>query len=371
MTGSTPTQIIVDLNAVRHNIRLLKRHVGEGVGVMAVVKANAYGHGAIPVARASLEAGASWLGVSSLIEAVELRNASIRAPIMVLGYAPSSLAHEAIMSGASVNLYDADIAKAFSRAAVQLQRSCKAHIKIDTGMGRLGVLPKDAAKLIDDITALPGIEIEGIFTHLSCAESDPDFSREQLRRFNQVVKKRKASWLHACNSAGTFAYREGHFNLVRPGLSIYGMSPFVPTDPPDPIVRNLKPALRFVTRVASVKILPDGSPVGYNARYRCEGERRIAVIPVGYGDGFRRTPKNFGEVLIHGQRAPIRGSVCMDQCMIDVTHIPDTQIDDEVVLIGEQGSERITAEDIAERIGTVNYEVTTALLARPTREYVG
>ncbi len=365
-----PTRLIVDRSAIHHNLSLIRAQVGPRVAVMAVVKANAYGHGAVEVAQTALHAGASWCGVSSVLEAIELREAGIGATILVMGHTPASLAREAMAHDLRINLFDLDVARAFSGAAVALQRPCHAHIKIDTGMGRLGVLPHLVAEHIDAIAALPGIKVDGIFTHLSCAESDPDFSRDQLRRFNTVIRGRDVPWLHACNSAGTFAYPEAHFNLVRPGLSLYGMSPFAPSANVSPLIHQLRPALRWVTRIASVKALPDGAPVGYNARYRCEGERRIAVIPVGYGDGFRRTPKNYGEVLVHGQRAPIKGSVCMDQCMVDVTHIPQAQTDDEVVLLGAQGNECITAEEIAERIGTVNYEVTTALLARPVREYI-
>jgi alanine racemase len=364
------TQLIIDLNAIRHNVGLIRTHVGPHVQVMAVVKANAYGHGMVPVAQTALASGATWLGVSSLAEAVTLREANITAPILAMGYTPATLAEEAIYHDVSVNLYDLGVAQAFSKAAVARQQPCRVHIKVDTGMGRLGVLPGDAGAVIDAIATLPGVVVEGLFTHLSCAESDPDYSHEQLRRFGGVARRQHMLWLHACNSAGTCAYPEGHFNLVRPGLALYGMSPFNVGQTPSAF-QGLQPALRWVTRVGSVKTLPDGAPVGYNARYHCEDERRIAVIPVGYGDGFRRTPKNAGEVLVRGKRAPICGSVCMDQTMIDVTHIPNVHIDDEVVLIGVQGNERITAEDVAERIGTVNYEVTTTLLARPARVYVG
>jgi alanine racemase len=254
-----------------------------------------------------------------------------------------------------------------------MQQPCFAHIKIDTGMGRLGPLPCNAGEVIDAITALPGIEVEGLFTHLRSSESDPEFSREQLRLFRDVAQGRNVKWLHACNSAGTMMYPEGRFNMVRPGLALYGMSPFAPGAPLAPardVVAQLKPALKWVTRIASIKMLPEGHGVGYNARYRCEGERRIAAIPVGYGDGYRRTPHNAGEVLVRGRRAPIRGNVCMDQTMIDVTDIPEAQFDDEVVLLGAQGNDCISADEIAQRIGTVNYEVTTALPARPIREYL-
>lgn len=369
---SHPTRLVVDLNAIRHNVRVLRECAG--VSLMAVVKANGYGHGIVPVARAALQAGAAWCGVACLPEAVTLREAGITAPILVMGYTPASLAHEAIAFDLRVNLFDADVARAFSNAAVEMQMPCRAHIKIDTGMGRLGPRPCDAGNVIDAIAALPGIEVEGLFTHLRSAESDPDFSREQLRLFRDVAQGRAVKWLHACNSAGTMMYPEGHFNLVRPGLALYGMSPFAP-DPPLPeareMVMQLKPALRWVTRIASIKWLPNDHGIGYNARYRCEGERRIAVIPVGYGDGYRRTPRNAGEVLVRGRRAPIRGNVCMDQCMVDVTDIPEAQFDDEVVLLGAQGADCISADEIAQRLGTVNYEVTTALPARPARIYLG
>lgn len=365
-----PTRLIVNLSAVQHNLGLIKQHVGPRVAVMAVVKANAYGHGAVEVAKAALEAGGAWCGVSSVAEGIQLRESGVSAPILVMGYTPASLAREALRHHLSVTLYDPGVAAAFSRAAVEFQRPARAHIKIDTGMGRLGLLPHEAAVGIEAISALDGIQVEGVFTHFSCADSDPDYTREQLQRFKQVIAGQDAPWLHASNSAGALDYPEAHLNLVRLGIALYGLSPYAPAEPRSSLVRQLRPALSFKTRIASLKTLPDGAAVGYGARYHCEGPRCVAVIPVGYGDGFRRTPHNFGEVLVRGQRAPILGGVCMDQCMIDVTHIAGAQIEDEVVLIGEQGGARITADEIAARLGTVNYEVVTALTARPHRTYV-
>jgi len=241
-------------------------------------------------------------------------------------------------------------------------------MKIDTGMGRLGVFAPDAPAFLAQLRTLPGLRVEGAFTHFAASESDAAATRAQIRLFREATHGADDLLRHACNSAAVFAHPEAHFDLVRPGLSLYGLSPFDAGDEP-PAVRGLRPALRWRTEIASVKTLPDGAPVGYNGRYRCVGERRIAVIPVGYGDGMRRTPHNAGEVLVHGRRAPIRGSVCMDQCMIDVTDVPGVRIGDEVVLLGEQQGARITAEEIAARTGTVNYEVVTALAARPEREY--
>jgi Alr-MurF fusion protein len=367
-----PTQLRIDLGAIQSNIGLLRAHVGPEVKLMAVVKANAYGHGAVPVARAALAAGAAWLGVATLPEALELREAGIRAPVLAMGYTPPTLAREAIAHDVRVTLYDTGVARAMSDTAVALQRPCLTHIKIDTGMGRLGVLPDQARAFIEDTTALPGIQVEGLFTHFSCSDSDPDWTREQLRRFHAATDGVPAL-RHACNTGGVLGFPEAHLDMVRPGISLYGMSPYAPAEPPvhvAALIGKLCPALSWRTEVASVKCLPDGAPVGYNARYRCVGERTIAVLPVGYGDGLRRTPHNWGEVLVRGRRAPILGTVCMDQCMIDVTDIPGVRIGDEAVLLGEQGGVRISADDAAARSGTINYEITTALLARAARVYV-
>jgi len=371
---SHPTRLTVDLSAIQHNVRLIQSHVGPQTAVMAVVKANAYGHGAVRVAQATLAAGARWCGVSSVAEAIELRQAGIRAPILVMGYTPAAWARDAIAHNVHVTLFDRVTAAGFSRAAVALQQPTQAHIKIDTGMGRLGVLPEQATCAINEIAALDGIQVSGLFTHFSSADSDPDYTHEQIRVFAPIVNARPTPrWVHACNSAGTFAYPEAHYTLVRPGIALYGLSPYAPSPAPEPVralVAQLRPALSFSTQIVLVKTLPDGASVGYGRRYRCQGERTVAVIPVGYGDGFRRTPANAGEVLLHGRRVPILGSVCMDQTMIDVTDVPSTKIGDPVVLIGQQEHERITADDLALRLGTVNYEVVTALLARPRRDYV-
>ncbi|MCS7059777.1 MAG: alanine racemase [Anaerolineae bacterium] len=368
-----PTWLEVDLDAIAHNTRLIKQIIGPDVALMAVLKADGYGHGAVKVARTALNNGAVYCGVASLNEAAALRAANIDAPILILGYTPAWHAREALLRDVTVTIYDLDIARAFSRAAIDLQRPARVHIKIDTGMGRLGVLPKDAVDFIEAVAELPGIEIEGMFTHFSCADTDPDFTRVQLTRFLDIVghprlKGRTPKWRHAANSAATLTLPETRLNMVRVGLALYGLSPFAP----DAIgqaeaVGQLKPALVWKTTISQVKTLPDGAPVSYGATYRCQGERRIAVIPVGYADGFRRAPQHFGEVLVRGRRAPIVGRVCMDQTMLDVTDIPGVRIGDEVVLIGQQGTERITAEDVAARIGTINYEVVSAILPRVPR----
>ncbi len=368
MNERHPTRLQIDLTAVRDNVRLLHELAAPRARVMAVVKANAYGHGAPAAARAALAGGATWCATATLPEAIALRRAGIDAPILALGYTPAALAAAALAHDLRVTLYDIDVARAAAAEAVAAGAQLRVHVKIDTGMGRLGVFPQDARAFIEQLRAMPGLCVEGAFTHFAASESDAEATRAQIRRFEDATRGIDGLLRHACNSAGVFAHPEAHFDLVRPGLAIYGMSPFDPGEEP-PAARALRPALRWRTEIASVKTLPDGAPVGYNGRYRCVGVRRIAVIPVGYGDGMRRTPQNAGEVLVRGQRAPIRGSVCMDQCMIDVTDIPGVVIGDEAVLIGAQGDARITAEEVAARTGTVNYEVVTALASRPEREY--
>jgi alanine racemase len=342
--------------------------------VLAVVKANAYGHGAAEVTKAALAAGALGCGVGNLAEAIALRDAGVAAPILVMGYTPAEYADEAIIHDISVNVFDASVARAFSRAAIKRQRPAHIHVKVDTGMGRLGVMSGQADEAIAEIEALEGVAVEGVFTHFSCADCDDDYTREQIARFIPIAQRYgQGRHVHVCNSAGALAYPQAHFNLIRLGLVMYGMDPFVfrsPDVPDVPLRAQLRPALTWKARVAQVKWLPEGHGVSYGATYRCQGERCIAVVPVGYGDGFRRAPANAGEALVRGRRAPIVGRICMDQTMLDVTGIPDVQAGDEVVLLGRQGSECIRAEDIAARTGTINYEVTTAITARPSRLYL-
>jgi Alr-MurF fusion protein len=397
-----PTWLEVDLGAIAHNVRRLKQIAGEAQ-LMISLKADAYGHGAIQVAQTALLNGATWLGVACLSEGIALRQAGIRTPILVLGYTPAWQARDVLRHDLTATVFDLDVARALSRAALALDRPARVHVKVDTGMGRLGVFPDQALAFIQTLRQLPGLVVEGIFTHLSVADGTSDWERaystEQLAAFDRVLADLAAAGIeipivHAENSAALLrGYRDTgtrgrgdtanqfhqlpassfqrpssfvlrHSSLVRPGIAVYGLdpSPHVPC-PPD-----FRPALAWKTQVAQVKALPSGSFVGYGATYRTSGCERIAVIPVGYADGFRRAPRHWGEVLVRGQRAPITGRVCMDQTMINVTHIPGVRQGDEVVLIGRQGDDRITAEEVAARLGTINYEVVSAILARVPRE---
>ena len=392
-----PTWLEIDLGAIAHNVRRLKQLAGDAQ-LMISLKADAYGHGAIQVAQTALHNGASWLGVACLSEGVALRQAGIAAPILILGFTPAWQARDALRHDLTATIFDAEVAQAFSRAALALDRQARVHIKIDTGMGRLGIFHRDAAAFVASLIGLPGLVVEGIFTHLSVADGASEwevaYTAEQLAAFDGVLADLRAAGIdiplvHALNSAGllqagvrdqgsgvrnqesgarekasTFNVQPATCNLVRTGIAVYGLDPSPQVRcPPD-----FRPALAWKTQIAQVKELPPGSHVGYGAAYRTESQERIAVIPVGYADGFRRAPEHWGEVLVRGQRAPIVGRVCMDQTMVDVTRIPGVRIGDEVVLIGAQGADRITAEEVANRLGTINYEVVSAILPRVPRE---
>ncbi len=365
-----PTWLDVDLDAIAHNVRTLKALVGPDVALMAVLKADGYGHGAVKVARTALNNGADWCGVASLSEALALRNAGIEAPILILGFTPGWHAREALLRDVSLTVYDLDVARAYARAAQELKRTARVHVEVDTGMSRLGVLPAAAPSFIRAVAALNAICVEGIFTHFSSADSDEGYTQLQLARFRDVLSAigdlPTLRYVHAANSAGALAYPEARFNMVRIGLAMYGLNPFHPA-PLRPAGLRLRPAMTWRTTIAQVKTLPAGTPVSYGGRFVCPRETTIAVIPVGYADGFRRAPCTFGEVLVRGQRAPIVGAVCMDQSMIDVSHIPNVRIGDEVVIIGQQGSEQISAEAVAARLGTISYEVISAILPRVPR----
>lgn len=358
----------VDLDAVASNVRGLKTLIGDSVALMAVVKADAYGHGAVSVSRTALLNGAEYLAVGSMTEALELSEAGIDAPILVLNYTPISAVRQAIRQNITLTLYDLDMARAYDRVAHELGAKLQVHIKIDTGMGRLGLLPKEALMLFRYMPTLTSLEVEGIYTHFASADDDPEYTAQQVKTFRDLLRSLRASgfnfaYIHAANSAGTLTSKDYHFNMVRVGLSMYGLSPSENIVLPP----YFRPALSWKTVIAQVKTLAADQSVGYGRTYRTTGEERIAVIPVGYADGFRRAPNNWGEVLVHGQRAPIVGRVGMEKTCINVTHIPGVSIGDEVVLLGSQIEDTITADEVAARLGTISYEVVTGILPRVSR----
>ena len=375
MRPDRPTWVEIDLSAIGNNTRRIKELVGPAVRVLVSLKADAYGHGALKVARTVLHNGASMLGVATVSEAVPLREAGITAPILVFGYVPPWQMREAVRLGVTVTLYAPEAALALSRAALALGKTVKVHIKIDTGMARLGIRaeqPTEVMRLIHKTVELEqaGLEFEGIYTHMAAADSsDQTHSELQLRRFQDILQLLEQEGLrppivHAANSATTLSLPQAHFDMVRPGIAIYGLDPSADVRLPS----GFRAALSFKTQVSQVKMLPAGECISYGCTYVTERPTRIAVLPVGYADGFRRAPANWGHVLIAGQEAPLLGRVCMDQSIIDVTHIAqEVRMGDEVVLIGRQGPTTLTAEQVAERLGTINYEVVSEILARVPR----
>jgi len=363
-----PTWIEIDLEAVANNVRRLVEIVAPAK-IMAVLKADAYGHGMAKIARTVLNNGASWVGVATLGEALTLRGAGLDVPILVMSYMPAWQAHEAIAHNIRATVFSLELARAFSRAAADLNETAYIHIKVDSGMGRLGLLPSEVLPFLQTLSRLPGLRVEGMYTHFGTAdEADLSYAREQLRRYQELLAQLDEAGLrppiiHAANTAALINLPEARFDMVRPGVGIYGLRPSADLALPE----GFRPSLTFKSTVGQVKTLPPNSPVGYGAIYWTKDYETVAIIPVGYADGFRRGPQTWGEVLVKGQRAPIVGRVSMDQCAINITHIPNVRQGDEVVLIGQQGHETITVEEVAARLGTINYEVVSELLARIPR----
>jgi Alr-MurF fusion protein len=366
-----PTWAEIDLAASEYNIRRIREIVGPRVKVLAMVKAEAYGHGMAGIARAAERAGASMLGVATLSEALTLNGAS-SLPKLVVGWTPGWQAGLAIENDIGCAVADLETAGEFARAAQATGKPAHVHVKVDTGMGRLGFLPDEATEAIATIVAMSGIVLDGVYSHFSKAdEADPAYTYRQFDKFKRVLDEVAAARIeipikHVSNSPSILRFPEMHLDMVRPGIILHGL------DPSDDVVcpSDFRPVLTLKTMVASVKVLPPGSLISYGGTYVTQGYERIAVIPIGYADGFRRKPSNWGEVLVRGQRAPVVGRICMDQCMINVTHIPEVKMGDEVVLIGAQGNDRIRAEDVAVKLGTNNYEVTSMVMARVPRVYV-
>ncbi len=372
VTHSYLTWAEIDLDAIAHNVRAFKRHVGERVEIFAVVKANAYGHGAVPVARAALAAGATRLAVHRAAEGIELRQAGLEAPILVMGYTPPAGAEQVVRWRLTPSLITVEFAQALSAYAAAAGVVVPVHVKVDTGMSRYGLLPDEVVPYLQAIGSLPGLRVEGLFTHFATADdADQTHVRRQLAVFNEVLAALQAAGItvplvHAANSAATMRLPEAHFDAVRIGIAMYGL------DPSDqwPPVFEIRPALSLKSRVSRVRELPAGAGISYGRTFVTPAPTTVALVPAGYGDGYHRILSNRSHVLIRGQRAPIRGRVCMDQFVVEVSHIPDVRQDDEVVVVGRQGDACIRAEEVARLAETINYEVTTSLLPRVTRVYL-
>jgi len=367
------TFVEISIPNILHNIRELKGLLNKKVKFMAVVKADAYGHGAVPVSKA-IERKVDYLAVATLSEAIELKRSGIKAPILLLIEAPPSSAGDIVKNGFIQTVYTLKLARALSSAASRLKKKARVHLKVDTGMGRIGVHFSGAERLFNEISKLPNLKIEGIFTHFAGAEEPGEFTSRQLERFRSFISKIDPAGyiLHAANSAAVLYCKESHLDMVRVGLSMYGLYP-----PCLPAGRreghkhsiNLKPALEFKTHVIYVKKVPAGTPLSYGSTYKTRKGTTIATLPVGYADGLPRALSNKGEVLIRGKRYPIVGRVCMDLTLIDLGD-EKCETGDEVILIGSQGKEMISADDVAKLSDTISYEVICGIGKRVPRAYI-
>lgn len=362
----------INLKNYAYNFQAVKRLIGPRVKIMAVVKGNAYGHGIVEIAKQAAKLKANYLTVVCLYEARQLREADIKLPILLLNYTDVDSISAALDLNLTLNVMDEKVLKVLDKQARRREKLVKIHVKIDTGLHRLGLLPEAAIRFIPKIENYKSIYLEGIFTHFATAdEKNLDFTYQQLNLFNHCLerlKKKKISppMIHAANSAATLRVPSSHYAMVRPGIIFFGLPPSnefsLPFFP--------KPVLTLKTIIVQLRKIGKGETVGYGKTYKATKDTLVAVLPVGYADGFRRAPINWGHVLVKGLKAPLLGRVSMDQVSIDVTGIPDIKVEDEVVLIGKQGGDQISAEDVAERLGTINYEIVSSLAARVSRVYI-
>jgi len=363
----------ISLDAIRDNIEKGKALLAPGTKMMGVVKADAYGHGAVPVAKA-IEDLVDAYGVSMPEEGVELRKAGLTKPVIILGYTAPEMAGLAIRYDITMAVFQSEIAKQYNEIAKQLGKKAKVHIKLDTGMSRIGYLCCDESlDDIEKIAKLSYVEIEGMFTHFSKAdELDKTFAKNQFKKYMEFANALEARGIalpckHVCNSAGIIDIPEADLDMVRFGITLYGM---YPTDEVTKERMPLTPAMEVKTHISYIKTLPAGVGIGYSGTFVTEKETRVATLSVGYGDGYPRGLSNAGRVLIHGKSAPILGRICMDQCMVDVTDIPEAKQGDVVTLLGKDGDDFISAEEIGATVGnSFHYEVVCDISKRVPRIY--
>jgi len=365
----------INLDNIEHNVREVAKRVGKMTEIMAVVKADAYGHGVFETVPTLIESGADRLAVSMLDEAIQLREFGIKVPILVLGYTEPSRAEDIINYNITQTVFSHELARALSEAAVRLGKQARVHIKIDTGMTRVGFLPGySAVKDVVRISELPGIIIEGLFSHFASAdEAEPEFTMLQFERFESIIQELNRIGIlipvkHIANSAAVVQYPNLHLNMVRPGIVLYGL---YPSEYMDKNLIDIRPAMELKAKVVLVKEVEEGTPVSYGRTFVTKRKTRVATLPIGYADGYSRLLSNRGRVLIHGEYASIIGNICMDQCMVDVTDIKqEVKTGDEAVIFGVQGGNSITVEEIARLCGTINYEIVSLIGKRIPRVYL-
>ena len=374
-SSGRPTWAEIDLDSLAHNLRVIRQSVGPRVAVLAAVKANAYGHGAVECARRLEREGADWFGVALPEEAIELRNAGVTKPILCMAGIWSGQESLCVQQNLVPVVYRLDSLEMLDRAARDAKTTIGVHVKIDTGMGRLGVRADDVSAYCEALKLFTNLRVEGLMTHLASAddEQQTDFTEQQLQRFNQAVATFREqgfspAYIHADNSAGLFVFAELRGNLVRPGGALYGFTADVlPAnfEPPD-----LRAVMALFSRIMLVKRVPKGERLGYGGTYETTRDSIIATVPIGYDDGYRRALSNKARVIVRGRFAPVVGRVSMDLTIIDLTEVPDVGLDDRVTLLGRDGECSITAEDLGELAGTISYEITCGISNRVPRKYL-
>lgn len=358
----------VDLKALENNIKNIKSCIHNNAAWCAVVKADAYGHGAVAVARKAVEQGADYLAVAVLSEAVKLRKAGFATPILILGTTPEESSNDLVAYGITQAVYTIEQAKALSAAAVHQGRTAKIHMAVDTGMSRIGVRPESAGEFARGVSCMPGIEIEGMFSHFALADAkDKSFAYKQLDRFRLAISEVEKTGVnipikHIANSAAILEMPEAHFDMVRAGIILYGLWP---SDEVEHVI-DLEPVMELKARMVYVKDLHPGESISYGCTFIAQRESRIGTLPVGYADGYTRMFSGKAQVDYHGRRAPIAGRICMDQCMVDLTDVPEIRQGDAVTLYG---SRNLTMDEAAGWLGTINYELPCMLNARVPRVY--
>ncbi len=368
----------INLDNIAHNISRIRKKVGNNIKIMSIVKADAYGHGAVVTAKVLLYNGADCLGVATCDEGIDIRQNNIFVPTLILGYTPESKLNDVIKFDLIQTIFNIEMAQSLSRCALKLGKKVHIHIKVDTGMSRLGFLPnKESVNDIITISNLPNINISGIYTHFADSSGDSkDFTYEQQQKFVDFLKCLEQAGInipikHCSNSGAILNYCGFNMDMVRPGILQYGLKPSNDTLSETNFNElNLKPIMSLKTQVSYVKTLPEGVSIGYGRTYFTKRETKVATIPVGYADGYSRAMGNKGRVLINGESAPIIGTICMDQFMVDITKIDNVKNGDEVTLIGVQGKNEISADEIASLENTINYEVICNIGKRVPRIYL-
>lgn len=371
----------IDLDALVDNFNAIRAHVGGKTKIMAVVKADGYGHGYLEVAKTLIDSGADALAVAFMDEAIQIRKCGITTPVLILGYTHPGYAEELIEKDIMPNCYTYEMAEAMSKAGQKLNKTGKIHIKIDTGMSRVGyrycddeAVNRSTVEEIKRISRLPNLEIDGLFTHFAVADDDDDeFTLLQYRRFKELCDRVEAEGVkvnlrHCCNSAGLMRFPEFHMDMVRPGIILYGLmpSPFV-----DKNILKLRPAMALKAKITNIKTVEEGVTVSYGRKYRTAAPAKIATVSIGYADGYSRLLSGKAEMLAGGKKCPQIGTICMDQCMIDVTYVNNINIGDEAVLFGgDKSGNEIPIEEIAGIMGTINYEILCVIGKRVPRVYL-